>query len=207
VDWISFARPRSTLVFNTVPPRPRIACRITSHIPLAVRDEKGGRSWLHQHLYFPDEVVADPDCMCDGGADTPRYGADRRAGQRCAEHQAREETHRGTAQDVGRGRKRFSAEREQSVEGPHDHRHVLENEEVLVPPQIGDLVANLMGPLHVNPPSVSTWGRTYIKGKVPIPPPIAGEPKDPLLARNCRSRRLQGIRALARRTETPIIAT
>ena len=31
---------------------------------------------------------------------------------------------------------------------PHDHRHVLENEVVLVPPQADDLVANLTGPLH-----------------------------------------------------------
>src|SRR4029450_8819550 len=33
VDWISWARSRSTLVFRTVPPRPRIECRITSISP------------------------------------------------------------------------------------------------------------------------------------------------------------------------------
>src|SRR5262249_53394662 len=33
VDWISRARSTSTLVFNTVPPRPRIVCRITPMSP------------------------------------------------------------------------------------------------------------------------------------------------------------------------------
>src|SRR6266436_8145189 len=59
VDWISCARSRSTLVFNTVPPRPRIAGNITSISPLVVEDENGGRPWLHQFLYFADEVFAD----------------------------------------------------------------------------------------------------------------------------------------------------
>src|SRR5215813_2632887 len=37
VDWISCARSRSTLVFNTVPPRPRILCNITSISPSSSR--------------------------------------------------------------------------------------------------------------------------------------------------------------------------
>src|SRR5262249_55893581 len=35
VDWISLTRSTSTLVFNTVPPSPRIECRIASRSPSA----------------------------------------------------------------------------------------------------------------------------------------------------------------------------
>src|SRR5215470_12961367 len=40
VDWINRARSTSTFVFNTVPPRPRMACRIASMFPAESRTNK-----------------------------------------------------------------------------------------------------------------------------------------------------------------------
>src|SRR5439155_12712351 len=57
--------------------------------------------------------------------------------------------HHGTAQNVGRGRERLSFERERSVGVPHDHRHILENEVMLVPTQLGDFFSDLIGSPHV----------------------------------------------------------
>ena len=58
---------------------------------------------------------------------SPTYhGPDRRAGQRQAEHQAREEAHRGASQKAGRYREALPVEPERSVQVPYNHRHVLE---------------------------------------------------------------------------------
>src|SRR4029450_1322578 len=108
------------------------------------------RPWFHQALHFRDEGTIDPRRgQAYGRASAPYHGPDRRADQRHAEHQARKEAHRGAAKEVGCAREPLSVDGEGSVEVPHDHRQVIEEEVVLDPPQADDFVADLIGPPHV----------------------------------------------------------
>src|SRR5262249_30648665 len=71
VDWMSCARSRSTLVFNTVPPQAAYRVQYDVYLPLAVQDKEGRRPRLHQPLHLLDEGVADASCGGGGGA-SPR---------------------------------------------------------------------------------------------------------------------------------------
>src|SRR5262249_51567264 len=68
-------------------------------------------------------------------------------------YQAGEETHTSGGQDVGKARERLAVERETPVRVPHDHSNVLEDEGLRglagAPPQLSDLIADLVGPRHV----------------------------------------------------------
>ena len=70
-----------------------------------------GRSPEDVEIAYPMQsgVVADSNRGRDGdgGASASHHGADGRADQWGAEHQAREEPHHAAAQDVGHGRERF----------------------------------------------------------------------------------------------------
>src|SRR6267142_1070915 len=120
------------------------------HVSSGVQHEYGGRSWLHQPLHLRDELTSDAGRRHGHDrAGASDHRPDRRADHWHAEHEARDEAHGGTAQDVGGGRKPVSVEREGSVRVPHDHRHLVEDEGVRDPPQADDFVADLVGALHV----------------------------------------------------------
>jgi len=69
--------------------------------------------------------------------------------QEYAANQTREEAHRGPADDVRGGGEPLAVDRERAIEMPHDHRHVLEDQTVLDPPEADDFLADLIGALHV----------------------------------------------------------
>src|SRR5262249_56869241 len=97
--------------------------------------------------------VADSDVSDGSGTSATYQGADSRAGQGGGQHQTRKEARSSAGQDVGDARERLSVERESSVGMAHDHRDVQEGEvrpgPTPIPTQPGDLVSDLIGPLHV----------------------------------------------------------
>src|SRR5262252_1185101 len=121
------------------------------HVSFAVQDEESRCPWFHQRLDISYEVRADARRRdrADRRAGTSQRGADRRPGQGHAENQAGEEADRGAAENVGGHGELPSVERERSVRVPHHHRQIREDEEVLVPPEADDLVADLIHPVHV----------------------------------------------------------
>src|SRR5882724_4671360 len=120
------------------------------HVSSGVQHEYGGRSWLHQPLHLRDELTSDAGRRHGHDrAGASDHRPDRRADHWHAEHEARDEAHRRTAQNVRGAREPFSVERERSVDVPHDHRHVVEDEVFLVPPQADDFVAHLIGAPNV----------------------------------------------------------
>src|SRR4030095_12647812 len=105
------------------------------HVALVMHDENSGRPRLHQCLYFPDKVFADPSRGPDGdAAGASHRSADGRTGNWSADYQPCEESHGAAAHDVGGGRKLFTVERKRSVGVPHGHCNIVEHEIILMPP-------------------------------------------------------------------------
>src|SRR5215813_4956535 len=121
------------------------------HVSFAVQDEESRCPGLHQGFDIPYEVVADARRLdrADRRARPSERGANRRSRQRHAEDQASKEADGGAAEKVGGHREPLSVERERSVRVPHHHRQIREDEEVFVPPEADDLIADLMHPVHV----------------------------------------------------------
>jgi hypothetical protein len=118
------------------------------HVPLIVQHEQRRGAGLHHLLDLAHEVVADPDCRRQSGACAAQQRTDGGAGERRSEHQASDESHRRTAEDIGGGRQRLSVQGERSIGMSHDDRYVREDEVGLVPPEPDDLVLDLNRPVH-----------------------------------------------------------
>src|SRR5499426_1208348 len=83
------------------------------HVSTGVQYEHGGCSRFHQPLCLLDELTIDAGRRCcHDRAGASDHRPDRRPDDWQADHQARKEADRGTAQDVRDGRERLPVERE-----------------------------------------------------------------------------------------------
>ena len=140
----------STLVFQIVPPSPWIFRRMTSMSPSLPRTKRADvpgfinasrfrtKSLLTPAASIEPMIVPAPPSAAPIGA--PVRGTRTRPARKPTAVQPRR---------LGGDRERLSVERERSVGVPHHHRQIRKDEEVLVPPEADDLVADLMHPVHV----------------------------------------------------------
>src|SRR5262249_46129900 len=93
-------------------------------------------------------------CVSRGGcARAPEQGANGGAAQRSCQHQPGEEADTRAGHDVGHARERLAVEGKRAVGVTHDNGNVFEDEVLTdlagAPPEVDDLVADLVGPCHV----------------------------------------------------------